>query len=282
MSRSDEQLLRDFRKKIRRGDVEKDDFSLHLLPSQVRGLCIEECLRSLKDASLAADAEEYISDILEQLTESRQDKLDETCEIPASPFFYGDFKKSMFVETFKIGKYPVTNKGYKAFLLAIPDYPVPFVDRYWARFYNWNPHTRSYPKGLGNFPVVLVSRIDALAYCAWARKRLPTQVEWEKAARGNDGRSYPWGDTFDTFYANTRESGYDHSTPVNLYTDFASPYNVVDMAGNVWEWTTSVVAQGAGLRGGSYASSALHAQSAFKNSTFPEAKSTAIGFRVAE
>jgi hypothetical protein len=94
-------------------------------------------------------------------------------------------------------------------------------------------------------PVVCVDWEDALAYVRWLAEvtgqpwRLPTEAEWEMAARGPDGRIYPWGDAFDTTRCNTNESGIGTTSPVGTYPDGASPYGAQDMAGNVWEWTCS-------------------------------------------
>jgi len=91
-----------------------------------------------------------------------------------------------------------------------------------------------YPSGRADFPVVKLTRADAEAYAAWAGKRLPTGPEWEKAARGTDGRAYPWGDTFDPAKANIGDG--DDLVAVGSYPEGASPYGALDMCGNAWEW----------------------------------------------
>lgn len=149
---------------------------------------------------------------------------------------------SVTVSDFYIDRWPVTNAEYKVFVDAtnhpIPNYNVPWCD---TAAYNWNPDTGMYPAGTGEHPVVLVSWDDAIAYAAWAKKRLPTEAEWEFAARGIESRLHPWGDKFKTNYCNSAEALKKRTTPVGEFSPQGdTPKGVVDMVGNVWEWTSSL------------------------------------------
>ena len=101
---------------------------------------------------------------------------------------------------------------------------------------------------LRDHPVADVSWEDAMAFACWLTEQtgttwdLPTEAQWEKAARGVDGRQFPWGNSFDAELCNVREAGRSGTTPVGAYPEGASPYGLLDMAGNVWEWTRSLQA----------------------------------------
>jgi len=130
----------------------------------------------------------------------------------------------VYLESYYIDKYEVTNSQYQKFIDST-DRPPPM---------DWeNNH---YPSGKINHPVVFVTWFDANDYCHWRDKRLPTDAEWEKAARGPEGWIYPWGNFFDYRRANV---GGIHSgpMPVGSFPLGRSPYGASDMIGNVWEWT---------------------------------------------
>ena len=142
---------------------------------------------------------------------------------------------SVDVAAFAISQTPVTNALYAVFQRETGAYQ-PLI---------WGG---ALPARLHDHPVMDVSWQDAQAFCRWLsvqtgqRYRLPTEAEWEKAARGTDGRTFPWGNTFDIQCCNVKESGLGSTTPVGSYPAGASPYNVLDMAGSVWEWTQSLQA----------------------------------------
>lgn len=146
------------------------------------------------------------------------------------------------VVDFYIDRWPVTNAEYKRFIDAT-DHPVPNYNVSWCdtEAYNWDPDARTYPDGKADHPVVLVTWEDAMAYAAWAGKRLPTEAEWERAARGFKGNRYPWGNEFIAGRCNCKEVGLGQPSPVGYFSpDGDTPEGVVDMVGNVWEWTNSL------------------------------------------
>ncbi|HEY7833445.1 MAG TPA: SUMF1/EgtB/PvdO family nonheme iron enzyme [Ktedonobacterales bacterium] len=162
------------------------------------------------------------------------------CPVPAGPFWMGtdptsepeaaeneQAQRSVEVAAFYIGQYPVTVAEYGCALQAQAFAP----PRDWARQAARPDH-----------PVAQLSWRNAVAYAAWVAQvtgeawRVPTEEEWEKAARGVDGRSYPWGNAWDRARANTQDGGPGDTTPVGAYPGGASPCGALDMAGNVNEW----------------------------------------------
>lgn len=207
--------------------------------------------------------------------------FDEVVDIPAGAFPCGEERLPYYLLAYRIRRYLVTNAEYAQFLQAHPDMPIPQTPDDRGRAYNWDAERRTYPPGKGNYPVVLVTWDEAAAYCAWVGGRLPTQEEWERAARDSDGRIYPWGNEFLAGHANTRESGLGAPTPVGVFIDGASAEGLLDMAGNVWEWTASDYnLQTKVIRGGAWNFPADSAQICAIERSRPDNRSPAIGFRV--
>jgi formylglycine-generating enzyme required for sulfatase activity len=202
-------------------------------------------------------------------------------------------QRSVHLSAYQIGRYPVTNLEYQAFVQATAH----AAPRYWEGDVA--------PEGLGDHPVVNISYNDATAYCAWLSQvkgvtyRLPTEAEWEKAARGTDGLIYPWGNEFDPEWCNTAESGSGGTTPVGHYSPGGdSPCGCADMAGNVWEWCLDWygrdyydvaprenppgLAEGNRrvVRGGSWSDVARLARCASRDWLDPDRRSSGLGFRV--
>jgi len=189
-------------------------------------------------------------------------------EIPAGTFLFGESKKSRENAPFKIDRHPITNADYETFVKATGHRP----PLYWA-----GPGS---PEPLLEHPVVGVDYYDALAYARWRGKDLPYEDEWERAARGTDGRIYPWGNDQEYSGANTARVGLKMTVPSDLHPENVSPDGCRDMVGNAWELTHSP-APGGGVvvRGGSWYDFALYAKSHFRFASRPDARNGTIGFR---
>jgi formylglycine-generating enzyme required for sulfatase activity len=270
------------------------------------------------------------------------------CEVPAGPFLMGSDKKrdpqaygdelpqhEVILSAYSIGKYPITNAQFAAFVQA-GGYSEP---RYWAEAeaagvwrdgqiqLEWADEIRDRPADFGtpfnlsNHPVVGVTWYEVLAFCCWLTERLrengqlgpdqevtlPTEAQWEKAGRGAHGRIYPWGEEPDPNKANYDETGIGATSAVGCFPAGAGPYDILDMSGNVWEWTCSLWGEGvldpsfgypydpsdgqedlsAGrdvlrvLRGGSWGGSQRGARCALRLRYFPVNRDLGLGFRVA-
>jgi len=153
--------------------------------------------------------------------------------IPAGEFLMGSSNgfsnekplHKVYVKAFWIDKYPVTVGEYREFVKLTGHKSEP--DEY-----------RPEEEFSDDMPITYVSWNDASAYASWMGKRLPTEAEWEKAARGTDGREWPWGNEWDREKLASREGNHTAPVPVGKFPGGQSPYGVMDMAGNVWEWTS--------------------------------------------
>lgn len=243
-------------------------------------------------------------------------------EIPAGKFLMGTDLFEMYIDKFYCGKYPVTVGQYEAFLAD-------------SGFKTGNPDCR---KGLANHPVVWVSWYEAMEYCKWLTEKLqsiaggklkaakaegekafwadvksgeyvvtlPSEPEWEKAARGTDGRIFPWGNEADPNKANYKETKIGTTTSVGCFANGASPYGVEDMSGNNWNWLRNLMGKEEenwdfrypydandgrevlsagddvlrGMRGGAFTVEQRRARCDFRDGVLPVSRDDADGFRV--
>jgi formylglycine-generating enzyme required for sulfatase activity len=245
--------------------------------------------------------------------------------ITRDPFAAEIPQHRVYLDAFSIDKYEVTNARFQQFVQATGHCTQAeregwgFADT-GEKFEQVNGANWRAPRGpessiagLKQHPVVQVGQEDAQAYCAWAGKRLPTEAEWEKAARGTDGRAYPWGDQFDGARLNFCDQncqrstpdqmvndGYRYTAPVGSYEGGKSPYGAYDMAGNVWEWVADwydkdyyknsparnpqgpTSGKQAILRGGGWSGHVLSVRTPYRSMYAPAARADVVGFRCAK
>jgi len=214
--------------------------------------------------------------------------------IPAGVFIMGsnngfsyEFPEHVVnLKEYYIDKYEVTNQQYKFFVDALK-YPAP---KHWVH--------NNFLKGEASYPVVNVSYHDASAYAKWSGKRLPTEQEWEKAARYIDGRNYPWGNDWEHNIANIAPvfMWLIKLYPIGSFSKDVSKYGVFDMSGNVREWTGTFFEPYPGntkpdknyggkymvLRGGSYRTTRIMAQVIRRDAVSLDTAQDDIGFRCAK
>jgi formylglycine-generating enzyme required for sulfatase activity len=223
--------------------------TIYLIPARLEPCQVPKRLSHLHWVDLFEPGGlEYLKQSLDVEIGKRQLPFEpELIRVPAGEFLMGsDPEKdkdayeeeqpqhTLYLPDYFIAKTPVTNAQYAAFVEATGHRS----PSHWEG--------RQPPKGKETHPVVEVSWYDAVDYCNWLAEvtdkayRLPSEAEWEKGARGTDGRIYPWGNEWDPKRCNFLWSSGSNITSVDAYPQGASPYGLLDMAGNVWEWTRSL------------------------------------------
>jgi len=243
---------------------------------------------SSKDEKLRGQAEQRLAQLERAVAEapasqplqSTQDRGD-MVRVPAGNFLYGDENRRVHLPEFWIDRTEVTVTAYgecvRAGGCSEPDT---------GGSCNWGV------SGRGDHPVNCVDWNEAKSYCEWAGNRLPTEEEWEKAARGTDGRKYPWGDEEATCALAVMDEdgngcGRDRTWPVGSKPSGASPYDALDMAGNVWEWTSSwkrelLLFKVRVLRGGSWGVGPRGTRASYRGGWFPPGRDDFVGIRCAQ
>jgi formylglycine-generating enzyme required for sulfatase activity len=227
------------------------------------------------------------------LSSLKQPDLDGMRVVPAGWFLMGENDKRpsnqpqrwVYLDLFAIDRTEVTRQAYITYLLE-SGYPI-------------DDTSSQLLADIASLPMTGVLWRDADAYCRWHAKRLPSEAEWEKAARGDDGRRYPWGNRWDASLANTIENDLAGVLPVGSFSRGASPYGVLDMAGNAAEWVADYYdpayyskapienPQGPSeivdhvLRGGSWDSPSDQVTTFFRDSSHSARPNLRVGFRCA-
>jgi formylglycine-generating enzyme required for sulfatase activity len=247
------------------------------------------------------------------------------CEVPTGKVTlekggYLRKPRSFDVERFWMAKYAITNKQYQVFVDAEDGYR---NEKWWdyaeaaKQWRQKNPEPKITAFEGNDLPRTNVTWYEAVAFGQWVTAKLlpilgddpnrwsregtaeqsylitvPTEQQWQRAAQGDDGRRYPWGNGFDKTKCNTKESGIGQVTPVTKYQDGKSPFDVMDMAGNVWEWCLTDWSTGSQLigqiseakfcvlRGGAYDNAANLATCGFRDYGYPDSQDDRTSFRV--
>jgi formylglycine-generating enzyme len=235
--------------------------------------------------------------------------------IPGGTFMMGDAvgdpnetPKPATVAPFRLMRLEVTNRQFAAFIDATgyrTDAEISGTGFVWTQ--SWRKSNGAdwrHPNGVdstidgkADHPIVQISARDAAAYCAWKGLRLPSETEWEFAARGIDGRRYPWGNSGPGAHTKRRANfgtvpccaldaadGYERTAPVGKFPRGASPFGLLDMAGNVWEWTSSRFPGKPGLvvlRGGGWGNNPYCLRTAYRHGNPPDIGLDMVGFRCA-
>lgn len=278
-------------------DQLKQEMVPHALRDHIQNPLLAEVITSfdvtLEDFTIlltyfrAADAERKWA-VKDKITESPLLTEDLMATTAAGPFVFGDDRATAVIdEPFKIDIYPVSHIQYRRFVDSGG-----YENQMWWSQSGWQWRTSAAvnsPAGWheqlkrnGRYPVVGVCWYEAEAYSCWAAKALPTEQQWERSARGVDGWDYPWGNDFDVSRCNTLETATGSTTPVDRYSNGISPEGCYDMAGNIWEWTSSLAEVGHEayiIKGGAWCDAADNTRSASRKSLRPELRYGSVGFR---
>lgn len=234
----------------------------------------EKIFMQMEDMPLQGKISEPIK--IEYIEQRNADNSGDMVPVAEGEFIFGTNSgleneapaRRMYLKKFYIDKQEVTNKKYEEFIDATK-YKAP-VD--WIK--------NKPPAGKLDHPVSNVSYNDALAYAKWCGKRLPTEIEWEKAAKGPGVRVYPWGDVFDEEKANVlRKFSRFGTAASDEYPGGVSFYGCYNMAGNVWEWTSSELEGFKVVRGGSFAKSLFSARTTTRETMHSDEFASDVGFR---
>lgn len=289
-----------------------------------QALVIGAALFALAPAARALDTQDIVIEWTEEGKKIAQERVakwktkEEMVLIPAGEFLMGSDKKtdrlayrseipqrSVYLDAFMIGKYEVTALEYLKFVLATDRLPQ----------LDWRYDGGNFQDTMAHHPIMHVNWYDADAYCKWAGKRLPTEAEWEKAARGVDGRLFPWGSEYAgptrANFGRTGLSGPVRDRPerlllyppiisVDKYENALSPYGLYQTIGNVAEWVSDWYDQDyyktapgrnpkgpetgsqKAFRGGGWMDSTTTMRAAMRNGTDPKTKINWMGFRCAQ
>jgi len=231
----------------------------YLCPTCYRARANQEITEAMQEVAFLQGEEVLVGDGSVNDTEPAPENM---VLVPAGTFLMRDDRREVYLPSFYIDIYQVTNRAVKEFLPS---------------------HT--FPPEMADCPVVRVSWYEARDYALWCGKRLPTDEEWEKAARGTAGQILPWGNEFDPKKCNTAEGGREMLTPVYEYPEGRSPYGCYDMAGNCVEWTASWYDEGRNykaIRSCCYIDYDFMARCANRTGFEPPHRFGLIGFRCAK
>jgi formylglycine-generating enzyme required for sulfatase activity/energy-coupling factor transporter ATP-binding protein EcfA2 len=280
------------------------------IPAAARNKVVQALIPVMQTKDIMIQIRQRSGIALSSLGWAPQD-LDWFLPVPAGQFLYGDEKETKEIPyDFWMAKYPVTNMQYRRFIEAGGYQNQEYWEKKGKQWLEQSErkvphfwHTSQWNTALQ--PVVGVTWYEAEAYANWMhqvclhqglltpegkmdiperyRVQLPQETEWEYAARGSDGREYPWGNEFIAEYANTEENELGITTTVNTYVDSASPFGILDLSGNVWEWQQNLHSNKEPypvIRGGSWHFNQRFARCAFRLRFNPDSFNNIIGFRL--